>query len=92
MATAVQAAEDERNAFRSAYERQQSRLQEVIDSNNRLAARRTEFLNTVRDYNLTIADYALNVAGSGRDNSTIVSMLIQPKTNQSVLIGRRQRN
>jgi hypothetical protein len=89
-ASSVAAADQSLDTMRRAYENGEVNLRDVLESFGHSRQQRREFLSTVRDYNLSIAEFALNSAGPGLSRETIVSMLI-PATprDKSVLVPRR---
>jgi hypothetical protein len=86
-ATSVTSAGEALQRVSEAYQTGQLGLTDMLSAISLLHVQQREFLAVVRDYNYSIADYALAVAGPGVNREIIVSMLIEtaPKT-KSVLV------
>jgi hypothetical protein len=86
-ADAVLAATDALLAQSEAYAQSRASLSDVLECHARLRLARLEFLMSVRDYNQSIADYAIQAVGSGLSPDTVITMLIQPVSREkSVLV------
>ncbi len=86
-AEAVVAATDALIVTTKAYEGSAANLNDVFESQKTLRQSRRDFLMAIRDYNQTIADYAIRSVGSGVSRDTIITMLIQPvRQSKSVLV------
>ncbi len=89
-AASVAAADQSLDAIRRVYENGELELRDVLEAFGHARQQRREFMATVRDYNLSIAEYALNAAGPGLSREKIVSMLIPAAPREkSVLVPRR---
>lgn len=89
-ASAVAAAENALQELATAYDDGRVDATTVLEAVTAWRDQRIAFLATVRDYNSSIAEYALHAAGSVVNQDQIVSMLIEtePRT-RSVLAGER---
>jgi hypothetical protein len=87
-AAAVSAADKSLYALSQAYEEGEADLALVVEALKQLRRQRREFLVAVRDYNLSIAEYALAVATPATSKSAVVAMLIEsaPAKTKSVLV------
>jgi hypothetical protein len=85
-ADAVAAAGEELKAMTQAYQGGDAGFDDLHASFIQLRGQRIAFLAAVRDYNYSIADYALSVSTPQLDRDAIVSMLIETKNeDRSVL-------
>ena len=77
-------------ALTSRYEQGQEEMATLITAFLQLRQQRIALLASIRDYNYSIADYALSVASPGISREAIVAMLIETTPHsRSVLVPRR---
>jgi hypothetical protein len=90
-ATAVRDTEAALAELDAAYQAGQANLGAVLEFYERLRQTRRQFLGAVRDYNESIALYALSVTGPGvLTPDRLVGMLVErPQTDHSVLASKR---
>lgn len=90
-AAAVTAAEKSVHALDQAHGSGDASLSAVLEAFDKLRRQRREFLVAVRDYNFSIADYALAVVAPSASRDMVVATLIEttPKT-KSVLVSPRR--
>jgi hypothetical protein len=79
-ADSLAAAKQALQASESAYQNGQMPLADLLEALALVRNQRRAFLDSVHDYNYSIAEYALTAAGPGLQRDTVVSMLI--KTSQ----------
>lgn len=90
-AAAVTAAEKSVHALARAYESGDVGLSAVLEEFDKLRRQRREFLVAVRDYNFSIADYALAVVSPSASRETLVATLIETTSKtKSVLVSPRR--
>ncbi len=81
-ASAVEAARQSLAASIESFHAQQVPVSFVVDSFEKMRDQRIAFLAAIRDYNVGIAEYALNAANRSLSNHDIISMLIVVKSAQ----------
>jgi hypothetical protein len=92
-ATAVNKERSALQALTDAYERGQAPLTQLLESFLQLRQQQIAFLAAVRDYNYSIADYAVSVFTPDLGRDAVVSMLIERPSDdagRSILSPRRE--
>lgn len=75
-ATAVQSSQSAFNRIEQTYRTGSLPISELLDTYRRVREQRIAFLAALRDYNLTIADYAMSTVNAYGDENKVVAMLL----------------